>query len=86
MRLYLRGGPLSVVMKRVKTKLKTTPSAAELQGLYSRQATLSHEKASRLLGYQPQVDLDSGLRMCHQWLAFHGFLDNVAHIAQPGEV
>jgi nucleoside-diphosphate-sugar epimerase len=74
MRIYLRGGPISNVMKLVRTKLKTTPTSAELKGLYGRRADFSSEKAARVLDFQPEVDLKSGLAVCREWLDFHGYL------------
>ena len=63
------------LMKRVKTKLKTTPSGRELGNLYSRQALYKADKARELLGFQPQVSLDEGLHMCRLWLEYHGYLE-----------
>ena len=75
MRIYLGDSGASRLMKRVKNKLKTTASGSELKNLYSREAQFSIEKAMSLLGYRPRVDLDSGLAVCRQWLAFHGYLE-----------
>jgi nucleoside-diphosphate-sugar epimerase len=31
-------------------------------------ADYSHAKASRLLGYQPKINLEEGMRRCESWL------------------
>jgi len=45
----------------------------ELAMLYSCQYKLPHEKASRLLGYQPQVPFQEGVQRTAAWLAFAGY-------------
>jgi len=37
-------------------------------------ADYSHAKASKLLNYQPQVDLKEGMQHCEQWLKSEGFI------------
>ena len=60
MDIYLRGGRVSQVMKNVKSALFTTPSAAELEGLFSRDVCYVDEKARMQLGYAPQFYVDAG--------------------------
>ncbi len=55
------------VMKFVETRMKTMPRIHDLR-LYRRDALYLHNKAHQMLGYQPAVDLDEGLRMSVQWL------------------
>lgn len=74
MDIYQRGGTASRLMKRVKTVLKTTPRSARLNDLFRRRAVYVDDKARRILGYEPQFDLDAGLPMCVQWLGHHGYL------------
>lgn len=40
----------------------------------TRRGTYSIEKARRLLGFQPQVDLETGMRACEEWLRERGLL------------
>jgi nucleoside-diphosphate-sugar epimerase len=55
------------LMKFVETSMKTTPRLHDLK-LYQREATYLNQKAQHLLGYQPSVGLDQGLRLSVQWL------------------
>lgn len=75
MKVYLRGGAMSNVMRRVKTLLQATPSAHELNSLFSRQAIYSDAKARQMLGYNPQFGLDRGLALAALWLADGGFIE-----------
>ena len=43
-------------------------------GLLARRGTYSIEKARRLLGYQPQVDLDEGMRRSESWARSAGLI------------
>ena len=74
MRVYLRGGFASDVMKRVRDRLKSTPTTAELAGLYSRTTNLSTQRIESTLGFFPKIAMTDGLEMCRQWLDFHGYL------------
>lgn len=74
MDIYMRGGVVKKAMKQVKNSLNTTPSAAELQNLYSRDALYVTSRAQDMLGYEPKFGLDVGLRMSVLWLDHHGFL------------
>ena len=60
-------------MKGVKNSLHTTPSVNELQNLYSRDASYIATKAHQQLGYTPQFDLETGLRLSVLWLEHQGF-------------
>jgi len=52
---------------------KTTPTNYDLR-LYGRKAYFSYAKAASMLGYLPQYDMVSGLKLCVKWLAHEGFL------------
>ncbi len=82
MEIYLRGGPTSRLMKRVKGLLNSTPSTKELENLYSRRAIYVDQRAHDLLGYRPAYDLAAGVRMSVLWMAHHGLADP-ATIAPP---
>lgn len=84
MQIYLRGGAMSAVMRRLKTVLQATPSTDELHSLFGRRAIYTDEKARRLLGYKPYVDLDHGLALSVLWLADGGFIDATATTDGPG--
>jgi nucleoside-diphosphate-sugar epimerase len=62
-------------MKRLKGWLNTNPPSTELEGLYSRKAIYDWSKAERLLGWQPAIDLDRGLRLSVDWLRYAGLLN-----------
>lgn len=72
MRIYERGGAAASGMKRLKGWLSTRPSSTELEDLYNRRAIYDWSKATRLLGWQPAVDLDRGLRLSVDWLRYAG--------------
>lgn len=74
MEIYLRGGWPTIVMKRVKRVLQSTPSGAELNDLFSRNAFYSDAKARELIGYKPFFDLDDGLKLSVQWLQLNELL------------
>jgi nucleoside-diphosphate-sugar epimerase len=74
MEIYLRGGWPTKVMKRVKRVLQSTPSGAELNDLFSRNAVYSDAKARELIGYKPLFDLDQGLKLSVQWLQLNELL------------
>jgi nucleoside-diphosphate-sugar epimerase len=86
MAIYLRGGPLSRLMKHVKTALQSTPSQRELGNLFGRRAVYSDEKARLRLGYVPQFDLERGLRLCALWLADGGFVEANPPAAAPSAI
>ena len=75
MRIYERGGPLATAMKHVKSRLNTKPSSNEFEDLYNRKAVYDWSKAKRVLGWQPAVDLDRGLRLSVDWLKYAGVLN-----------
>ena len=41
----------------------------------ARTTTYSIEKAHSMLGYQPVVNLDEGMRRCEDWLRAEGLLE-----------
>jgi len=71
MDLYLQGGIASTLMKQVKQRLFTIPTASELHTLYSRQATYVDTKARNTLGYEPQFEVQEALNLCAHWLNHH---------------
>ena len=71
MEIYMRGGFLSRVMKRVKGELDSTPSGNELHDLFSRKANFSDALARQHLGYEPRVSLPEGLARTTDWLRLH---------------
>ena len=75
MRIYERGGPLASVMKHVKGRLNSQPSSNEFDDLYNRTAIYDCSKARRVLGWQPAVNLDHGLRLSVDWLKYAGVLN-----------
>ena len=75
MRIYERGGAIATAMKRAKSWLNTRPSPKEFADLYNRKAIYDWSKAQRLLGWQPAVDLDQGLRQSVDWLKYAGVLN-----------
>ena len=50
---------------------EVTPAAVRY---LARTGTYSIEKARSLLGYEPAVDLDTGMRRCQEWLRAQGLL------------
>src|SRR3954447_18196495 len=52
----------------------TEMSAASVDYLAKR-GGYSIEKARRILGYEPKVDLEEGMRRCEEWLRAEGLLD-----------
>ena len=42
--------------------------------LMTQRTTVSIDKAHRLLGYRPQVDVSDGLHRCERWLRQEGYL------------
>jgi hypothetical protein len=49
---------------------EVTPAAVR----YLARGTYSIAKARSMLGYQPSVDLDEGIRRCEEWLRAEGLL------------
>src|SRR3954465_8722154 len=52
----------------------TEMSAASIDYIAKRGGAYSIEKARRVLGYEPKVDLDEGMRRCEEWLRIRGLL------------
>ena len=72
MKIYLRGGAISKLMKRIKNEIESTPRGKELSQLYSRQAFYSDTRVREQLGFRPDVELDAGLARSVAWLVHHG--------------
>ncbi|TWU35816.1 Inositol 2-dehydrogenase [Novipirellula aureliae] len=71
MEVYLQGGPMSRLMKKVKGELSSVPSGAELNGLFSRDVVYCDEKAHSMLGYRPKYSIDEGIAQSVLWLRHH---------------
>lgn len=71
MEIYLRGGWASKLMKRLKGELDSTPSAGELNDLYSRKANYDDQKICQLIGYSPRFNLDQGIQKTIDWFELH---------------
>ncbi len=54
---------------------RETEVSAESMRMLARTGGYSIDKARRLLGYEPKVDLEEGMRRSEQWLAGQGLLD-----------
>lgn len=78
MEIYLRGGPAGQMMKRIKGEFASTPSGGELNDLYTRDVIYSDQKARDLIGYDPQFDIESGIRQSVQWLQHNELADGDA--------
>lgn len=52
----------------------TEMSAASIDYLAKRGGAYSIEKARRILGYEPKVTLEEGMRRCEEWLRAEGLL------------
>ncbi len=76
MEVYERGGTASQWMKWLRNKLKSTPSAAELTNLYSRQAQYDDSKIKHKIGYAPEFDLQAGIDQTMDWLELHEVVAN----------
>ncbi len=66
-KIYDRYSFAKLVMKKMEKSIKTTPSKSEL-ALFSRQVTLSNQKAKKELGFTPQYDIEAGIDMSTKWL------------------
>lgn len=60
-------------MVSAERTLRLTPTRDDLV-LYSRDATYSSEKIKKVLGFEPQVGVDDGVRHSCDWLRQQGFL------------
>ena len=68
MEIYLQGGWPTKVMKRIKGTLNSTPSGNELNDLFARDVVYEDQKAHEVLGYEPNFDMNEGLRRSVEWL------------------
>jgi nucleoside-diphosphate-sugar epimerase len=65
----------ALIADRVKKKLGAESQWNETGVRYlCRRGTYSIEKARTLLGYEPRIGLDEGLKLSEQWLRSEGFL------------
>lgn len=70
--VYERSRLARRVMKSVEGAIRRAPTTAEFD-LYGKELSVSTEKASRLLGYQPGFDLGRGVERSAAWLKHHGY-------------
>ncbi len=85
MEIYLRGGFASRLMKRLKGELDSTPSAGELNNLYSRKANYDDKKICQLLGYSPKFNLDHGIQQTIDWFELHEIAKRPANRGSSAE-
>jgi nucleoside-diphosphate-sugar epimerase len=76
--------PARQLMRSAETSLKTTPRWTDLQ-LFNLRARYSSEKARSLLGYNPRVDLDTGLGLTVGWLRQVGLADRPKGDEEAGD-
>lgn len=59
--------------KMAQSSIRMTPTLTELK-LYERKAIYKIDKARKVLGFLPSVELVQGLKLTVQWLKHHGYL------------
>lgn len=69
--VYQRNRQARTVMQWVEKKMKTTANLGDLN-LYNRKAFFRHDKARDLIGYEPDVTIDEGVRLSVLWLRHVG--------------
>ena len=80
MEIYMRGGFVGRMMKKLKDEVDATPSGSELTGLYSRRVVYSDAKIRAKIGYQPQFELDCALQATVAWLKLHDHANDKAKV------
>lgn len=70
-KLYERSREARIVMQSVERSLRTVPTTEHLN-LYSRKVQYDWNKARLTLGFEPQVDIDTGISFSVQWLRHLG--------------
>lgn len=73
MAVYQRSDVMKRVMRQFEEKVRNTPTTNEFE-LYSREVSFSADRAARLLGYAPQVDMTEGVKRSAAWLAHHRYV------------
>lgn len=66
--------PARRLMKFVEVKMKTSPQVSDFS-LFSRKAIYVSTKSENLLGFKPDVNLESGLKMTVPWLKQAGWIE-----------
>lgn len=67
------------VAERAQRAIGRRPQVvAEMVGVMTSRATYSHEKASRVLGYEPEFGLERGMRETEAWLRRSGRLRRIS--------
>lgn len=77
--LYRRSRVVRRAMERTETEIRSTPSAGEID-FYERPAHFKVDKARRLLGFEPEIELAQGQKLTSLWLAHHGHLPRGGHV------
>jgi len=73
MAVYQRSDFMKRVMRQFEEKVRNTPTTNEFE-LYSREVSFSADRAARLLGYDPKVDMAEGVARSAAWLAHHRYV------------
>ena len=63
-----------VSMDELRQRLDDSGVGADIADYFRRQGTYSNAKARHLLGWEPAVDLDEGMRRTEAWLREAGLL------------
>lgn len=74
MALYKSSELAKKVMKGAEGAIRKSPTTGEFD-LYSKVLSFPNDKAERLLGYHPAVDMAAGVERSVQWLLHSGFLN-----------
>lgn len=74
MSLYKSSELAKKVMKGAEGAIRKSPTTGEFD-LYSKVLSFPNDKAERLLGYQPAVDMHQGIERSVQWLIHSGFMN-----------
>ena len=74
MALYKSSEVAKKVMKGAEGLIRKSPTTGEFD-LYGKVLSAPTDKAERLLGYRPAVDMAEGIERSVQWLRHSGFLD-----------
>lgn len=73
MRLYQSSEISKRIMKRLEGAIRKAPTAGEFE-LYSKEISVPTEKAARILGYRPRVDMETGVGLSADWALSNGFV------------
>jgi nucleoside-diphosphate-sugar epimerase len=76
MAVYQRSALAKRVMQGAESAIKKTPTTGEF-ALLGRTGQYPTDKARELLGWEPRIDMDGGIRLSVAWLRHHGYLGDV---------